>query len=219
MKSSRITIILFLLSFYSISTFADNTIRVFGLSDKELISELKAQTEFYLQYFEINRHVIVSVVFSEFDESTKVGNLELKGTTVHSLLDGKDILHIVIEKNMSDYKKMLILAHEMTHAKQYLKGELFDYQDDNHISWHGLEYTDVKNIPYNEREWESEAMFYETKLYRLYLKNKKQLMAALKNAPVKNLLSSADSKEMNKNNKSEAITEEEKINGTSLFVK
>ena len=72
-------------------------------------------------------------------------------------------------------KKLLkVLAHEMTHVKQYAKGELFDYAD-GRVKYMGQNH-DPKEINYYNHLWEIEALGRELGLYyqfRHHLKRKK----------------------------------------------
>lgn len=58
-----------------------------------------------------------------------------------------------------------ILAHEMVHLKQYIKGELIDLTNWA-TQWKGDIYKD--NIPYEQLPWEIEAFSMQKSLYKEY---------------------------------------------------
>lgn len=71
---------------------------------------------------------------------------------------------------------MLCVGHELTHVKQYLKGEVFDYSNGD-VRYKGNRYTDwEEGKKYYFSPWEIEAYGHEMGLYRcfeLMLKEKK----------------------------------------------
>ena len=58
---------------------------------------------------------------------------------------------------------MLNLAHELVHAKQFIRGELHPSLD----KWKRLDYT---NVPYSRTPWEKEAYLLEDKLFETHWK-------------------------------------------------
>jgi len=58
---------------------------------------------------------------------------------------------------------MLNLAHELVHAKQFIRGELHPSLD----KWKRLDFT---NVPYSRTPWEKEAYLLEDKLFEKYWK-------------------------------------------------
>ena len=63
---------------------------------------------------------------------------------------------------------LLVLAHEMIHVKQYVKGELKDYLTKPDTYWFGKPYS-RKKTNYFDLPWEKEAYEKETKLYEDFL--------------------------------------------------
>ena len=63
-----------------------------------------------------------------------------------------------IGKKMTMKSMMQTLAHEMVHAKQYLRGELCGYS----MSWKGKK---PRNYKYENAPWEREAYKLEAELY------------------------------------------------------
>jgi len=55
------------------------------------------------------------------------------------------------------------LAHELVHAKQFIKGEL-------HPNLHKWKKVDYSNTPYDKQPWEKEAYLLEQELYKKYWK-------------------------------------------------
>lgn len=78
--------------------------------------------------------------------------------------DYKDTINIKIAKKWNGKKigidqKMVTLAHEIIHCKQFLKGELHG------SNWNGRDY---ENIEYERRPWEIEANYYQDKMFKKY---------------------------------------------------
>jgi hypothetical protein len=73
--------------------------------------------------------------------------------------------HIEIDTSMKHSIRDILtwLAHEMTHVKQFVKGELFDYQDGS-VQWKSKRYR--RNLSYSKSPWEREAYRMENKLYK-----------------------------------------------------
>ncbi len=63
---------------------------------------------------------------------------------------------------------LLVLAHEMIHVKQYVKGELKDYITKPDPYWKGKPYS-RKKVNYYDLPWEIEAYEKETALYEKFL--------------------------------------------------
>jgi len=99
----------------------------------------------------------------------EVENIEVNEADLESALglcsfDFNNNLNIKIAKKCNGKEvdlnqKMSTLAHEMTHCKQFLKGELHG------LIWHGKDY---ENVSYEERPWEIEANQYQEKMYKRY---------------------------------------------------
>lgn len=63
------------------------------------------------------------------------------------------------------------LAHEFVHLKQFVKGELQDYEDGS-VGWKSKTYRDGTDYSADTYPWEKEAYKNEDKLYYEYLANK-----------------------------------------------
>ena len=75
--------------------------------------------------------------------------------------DKQSIEITLVRKGVTLDEMMQNLAHELVHAKQYLKGELSPYK---HM-WKGKDYS---TYSYTTLPWEEEAYNNEEELYRLY---------------------------------------------------
>ena len=66
-------------------------------------------------------------------------------------------------------KVFLYLAHELTHAKQYMTGELYDYADGG-VRWRKerYEYDPESNRDYYDSPWEIEAFGREWGLFKMF---------------------------------------------------
>ena len=73
--------------------------------------------------------------------------------------------HIEIDTGMKHSTKDILtwLAHEMTHLKQFVKGELFD-REDGSVQWKTRRFARSPN--YDDMPWEREAYRLENKLFR-----------------------------------------------------
>ena len=56
------------------------------------------------------------------------------------------------------------LAHEMVHLKQFVRGELFDYEN-GRVQWKSRSFGRVK---YDDQPWEKEAYRLEGELYEMF---------------------------------------------------
>jgi hypothetical protein len=105
------------------------------------------------------------------------------GETYH---EGDDTFLVIINCDWPWEIMILVLAHELTHVKQYLVGDLVDVDiegsDDMTCHWQGVYYTvrknsvpdkqherDLQKIAYDDRPNELEAQAMERRLYTLYL--------------------------------------------------
>ena len=70
--------------------------------------------------------------------------------------DYDDIIIEIAKEDFSEEELKLHLAHELVHAKQYIKQEL---SEDGRL-WYGKEY----DLPYSELPWEKEAYAKEKEL-------------------------------------------------------
>ncbi len=81
---------------------------------------------------------------------------------------------IRISTRQSQNQKLLTLAHELTHVKQFVTNQLFDYAVNSDLSrWH-RQVIDVTQYAYKDLPWEKDAYATQTPLLRAYKKWAKQ---------------------------------------------
>jgi hypothetical protein len=79
------------------------------------------------------------------------------------------IFTINIEKDLTWIDTLSILAHELTHVKQFSSGELrYDPKTYDMSIWQGVRYDD-KKIPYPQQPWEIDAVANEKRLLKKLL--------------------------------------------------
>jgi hypothetical protein len=86
---------------------------------------------------------------------------------------GRRCFDIRVEKNLSHKKAMMALAHEFTHLKQYVKGELKEKKKNGQwiTNWMNESYIE-DDTQYYDRPWEIEALGREQGLYFQWLRFK-----------------------------------------------
>lgn len=81
---------------------------------------------------------------------------------------------IRISTNQSQKQKFLTIAHELTHLKQFVTNQLFDYATNSDLSrWH-RQVIDVTQYAYRDLPWERDAYATQTPLLRAYTQWAKQ---------------------------------------------
>jgi hypothetical protein len=63
---------------------------------------------------------------------------------------------IVLDTTINIREILINLAHEMTHVKQWVKGEMYEYCDPNKVRWMKKKY-DMSNMDYYDYPWEIDA--------------------------------------------------------------
>ncbi|MEK6482106.1 hypothetical protein WJR50_31490 [Catalinimonas sp. 4WD22] len=72
------------------------------------------------------------------------------------------VFMVRVDARLNEKKQRLVLAHEMIHIKQYVKGEL-KVLDENNVFWKGKKY--YGNDFYSQKTpWESEAYRFDGQL-------------------------------------------------------
>lgn len=100
----------------------------------------------------------------EFFKELKCGKEPVYGFADYDKYTGEVIIEIARtynNKKLSLEFKMKTLAHELVHAKQYLRGELDPYKD----TWKGADCGKWKGVEYSEEPWEYEAHELENPLF------------------------------------------------------
>ena len=80
-------------------------------------------------------------------------------------LDKPREFHIEIDTSMKHSTQDILtwIAHEMTHLKQFVKGELYDWEDGS-VQWKTKRY--IRTLKYDDMPWEKEAYRLENKLFQ-----------------------------------------------------
>lgn len=137
--------------------FAQPTIKV--CNSKDSLKTLK-QISQYLEYLGISEKVYLHVKFSvymadDFDGVTYVKEAIKEGKIIN-------VFMVRVDARLNQKKQSLVLAHEMIHVKQYVKGEL-KVIDEKNVLWRGKKHYGNK---FNSRKtpWESEAYHYDRQL-------------------------------------------------------
>jgi len=64
--------------------------------------------------------------------------------------------HIELDSTINIREILINLAHEMTHVKQWVKGEMYEYANPNEVRWMKKKY-DMSNMDYYDYPWEIDA--------------------------------------------------------------
>ena len=80
-------------------------------------------------------------------------------------MDNPREFHIEIDTSMKHSTQDILtwIAHEMTHLKQFVKGELYDWEDGS-VQWKTKRY--IRTFKYDDMPWEKEAYRLENKLFK-----------------------------------------------------
>ena len=105
---------------------------------------------------QLSRHIEVRIV------QKKLGKLHGQvGIEDYNVLGQPRSFEIEIRKTDSLKEKLITLAHEMVHVRQYCRNELNEQGN----KWYGRR-IDVDNVPWNELPWEIEANELGYQLYK-----------------------------------------------------
>ena len=99
----------------------------------------------------------------------QIKNLQTESGDLASCIDTEDLntFEIQLDKDMSLRKKLLSLAHEMVHVKQFTRKELRHTDSINRQLWRGKRYN-TKNR-YYDLPWEIEAYGRELGLFTTWI--------------------------------------------------
>lgn len=81
---------------------------------------------------------------------------------------------IRISTRQSLRQQSITLAHELTHLKQFVTNELFDYAENTDLCRWRSQVIDATTMAYRELPWEKDAFEMQTRLVRAYKKWCKQ---------------------------------------------
>lgn len=161
MKSIHSLLIAIALNLISVYAYSKNTVLVHGIEESE---EIRRQAEFYAEYLGIEGTTILICFSYQMPE-------DVEGYTCYEKNELSQTILIKINKKLTISAKELILAHEMIHARQFVKAELVQHGH-LHFSWKGEEFKNIREKSYADRGWEKEAFDLERTLLKLY-KNQK----------------------------------------------
>lgn len=135
--------------------------------------EIRAALDFYIRRLlgdRMSRNIEIDVTFVEGlrRRERRKGDVIYRGNLSQKRYRK---FHIRIDRNMGLRAKLLIMAHESAHIKQFVRNELRDYRADR-VTWHG-QCIREDAINYWERPWEIEARGWETGLYVLWRQHRK----------------------------------------------
>jgi predicted nucleotidyltransferase component of viral defense system len=124
--------------------------------------QLKAIHWFAQQLFstQLSQHLHIKVSYKKVDTHwglTIIDDYNQRGYPRHFTLE--------VNRSLSEHEKLMTLAHEMVHVRQYAKMELNEEMN----RWHG-EYVNTDLIPYHEQPWEIEAYDLGDRLFKQYQK-------------------------------------------------
>jgi len=157
MKTLQIMVLVNLLSVYP--AFSQPTIEVRG-SEQEIYTKRVARE--ILMHMDIQENMYLVIQYSDKLSSQFPGWTTFKAASETIPMP---IIHVWIKSGLKPRKSTAVLAHEMIHVKQYIKGELVVTKDQT-IFWHGKEY----NYDGHEHQftpWETEAHHWDSSLARI----------------------------------------------------
>jgi hypothetical protein len=146
-------------------------IRAKDQKERELVREFAVWAGNQLLGPKLNRNCEITVSFKKF---TKVEGEIYEGlcTVIDDSPNPRRFL-IHVEENVSLKRKMGIIAHELTHAKQYARRELTFRK--NTDFWNGEEMD--PDLEYWLQPWEVEAFGQQTCLYKAFRRrNRKKIV-------------------------------------------
>ena len=131
------------------------TFEVFGkIKQKKKISKFVEDVIMHLLTYPYKREIFIAIDFSSDLENAGecVGDRNSADITIAKVIDG-------IEIPTRDI--CLTIAHELVHAKQYIKGQT----NPSKPIWRGINYS---NVSYRGSPWEKEAYLMEDKLVEMF---------------------------------------------------
>lgn len=106
-------------------------------------------------------HVIIKVTYKNTNDYwglTIIEDYNVKGKPRHFIIE--------VKKDLCEKEKLMTIAHEMVHVKQYVYDEL----NETMTLWRGKRINGV-SIPYMKQPWEKEAFRVGDKLFGEYYGN------------------------------------------------
>lgn len=155
--------------FLNESKLNNSNIKIYGQKNEDLKKIYSAVTTYIINDI-IGDSVDLKVYFKKLNKRTN-GSIELYDT-IKNISTKK--FKLVLDKTNGTRYHFTMLAHEITHIKQVLKGELAISDDNKHLLWKGKPYLTVTDYlkvvsdydfeTYKNLPWEKEA-YYNGSIY------------------------------------------------------
>lgn len=141
-------------------------VRILGIADKKLRASFRAAIDFFIKQLMPRKRRLDIIV--RFDpklllDSNMSGSCLAEDEAVNRR-HYEFVIHI--DDTMSIQDKLSILAHELTHVRQYSSGQLlYDQRDPSVSIWDGVRFHD-DDLEYDDQPWEIDAVENEIRLYK-----------------------------------------------------
>ena len=137
---------------------------------KEAKEDIREKVKFFADFLGIKNEITICVTFNPH-----LGD-GVKGYTLFEVTQGSTGASISIHDQLGNHDELIVLAHEMIHVNQFIRGQL-KVNSEKDVFWRKSTFNAVEEIPYQDRPWEKEALFLEKRLANLY-KNYEKTKAA-----------------------------------------
>ena len=128
---------------------------------KEAKEDIREKVNFFADFLGIKKEITICVAFG-----SHLGK-SVKGYTLFEVTSGSTGASISVYDQLSNHEELIVLAHEMIHVNQFVRGQL-KVNSEKDVFWRKSSFYSVEEIPYQDRPWEKEALFLEKKLANLY---------------------------------------------------
>lgn len=128
---------------------------------KEAKEDIKEKVKFFADFLGIKKEITICVTFTPHLEKG------VKGYTLFEVTPGSTGASISIHDQLGNHDELIVLAHEMIHVNQFVRGQL-KVNSEKDVFWRKSAFRSVDEIPYQHRPWEKEALFLEKRLANLY---------------------------------------------------
>jgi hypothetical protein len=141
-------------------------IRIYNCPDKKERAKVRKAAMYFIEQLMPNKRRLDIRIFIKKD---LLKNEKMSGSCTTEDFDVNKrhydfTIHIDDALNFKD--RLSILAHELTHVKQYATGQLqFDSKNPHMSIWEGKKYDETK-IPYDKQPWEKDAVKHEVSLLK-----------------------------------------------------
>jgi hypothetical protein len=145
--------------------FSQPIIKVSGSEDSLTVKEQVVQ---YLEHLEVRENIYLTIIFTsdmlkEFEGVTIcVNEADLIKSISYQILR----VYIDIDVCQSKFRQRIVLAHEMIHVKQFIKGELIVISNQQ-VMWKGQKYRSQGANNSRIAPWEIEAYRNDDRLAKL----------------------------------------------------